>query len=92
MTDIIPSIDDVMRRTAIGGGFHEWRTVGGAIRLTSAELRPILEDAYDSSMPDWVALADFEDELEDDDDPWGLYDAIADQSLSPADRNPSLCR
>jgi hypothetical protein len=61
MTQSIPSVDDVLARTHLGGHFHEWGVAGGAIRVTSAELRPALEAAYDPLMPDWPAMVEIND-------------------------------
>jgi hypothetical protein len=56
----IPTVDDVLTSTAIGGGFHNWAVEGGTIRLPEALLRPVLEAAYDSTMPDWPALVEID--------------------------------
>ena len=55
-----PTVDDVLASTAIGNGFHDWAVQGGTIRLTEAELRPALEAAYDSTMPDWIVMVDID--------------------------------
>jgi hypothetical protein len=56
----IPTVDDVLTSTAIGGGFHDWAVQGGTIRLPEALLRPVLEAAYDPTMPDWPALVEID--------------------------------
>lgn len=57
-----PTVDEVMRCTEIGGGYHEWRfSDRPAIRLNSSDLRLILEDAYQSGQsayPYWVPGAE----------------------------------
>jgi hypothetical protein len=61
MTQPIPTIDDVLARTHLGGHFHEWGADGGVIRVTRAELRPALEAAYDPTMPNWPAMVEIDD-------------------------------
>ena len=56
----VPTVEQVLDSTAIGGGFHVWAVIGGSITLTTDVLRPLLEEAYDPNMPDWVALVDVE--------------------------------
>jgi hypothetical protein len=58
--DRIPTVDKVLDDSAIGGGFHRWAVIGGSIMLSTDQLRPLLEEAYDPNMPDWVALVDVE--------------------------------
>ena len=55
---IAPTVDEILGSTHVGGDFHEWRTEGGSVCLTRAELLPALEAAYDSMMPDWPATVD----------------------------------
>lgn len=57
----VPTVDDVLTRTHIGGQLHEWNADGGVIRVTRAELRQALEDAYDPTMPDWPAMVELAD-------------------------------
>ena len=38
-----------------------WRIDGGEIEIQESELRPVLEEAYDENMPNWVALISYED-------------------------------
>jgi hypothetical protein len=45
----------------LGSHFHEWGADGGVIRVTRAELRQALEDAYDPTMPDWPAMVEVQD-------------------------------
>ena len=54
--------DEVLTMTALSGGFHQWRCEGGAIQLTTEELRPALEEAYDSSNPNWQTLIRWDDD------------------------------
>ncbi len=56
MAQPIPTVADVLARTHLGGHYHEWGADGGAIRVTRAELRQALEDAYDPLMPNWPAI------------------------------------
>jgi hypothetical protein len=56
----IHTVDDVLASTAIGNGFHDWAVEGGTIQLPEALLRPVLEAAYDSTMPDWPALVEID--------------------------------
>jgi hypothetical protein len=58
----VPTVDEMLESTAVGNGFHDWGVEGGVIRVTAAELRPVLEAAYDSSNPNWVALIDCDEE------------------------------
>lgn len=55
---IVPTVDEMLERTRVGSGLHEWPVEGGTIRVTRAELLPALEAAYDSIMPDWPATVD----------------------------------
>jgi len=57
-----PTADDLLARTHLGGRhFHEWRADGGVIRVTRAELCPILGNAYDPTMPDWPSMVEIDD-------------------------------
>jgi hypothetical protein len=53
-----PTVDDLLNSTAIGNGQHRWSVEGGAITVDRATLRQALENAYDSSMPDWPAMVE----------------------------------
>lgn len=55
---IIPTVDEVLSDTAIGCGYHDFAVPGGTVRLTEAQLRPALEAAYDSTMPDWIVMVE----------------------------------
>jgi hypothetical protein len=57
---IVPTVEQVLDDSAIGGGFHCWAVIGGSITLSTDRLRFLLEEAYDPNMPDWVALVDTE--------------------------------
>ena len=57
----VPTVDDILARTHLGGRFHEWGADGGVIRVSHAELRQALEDAYDPTMPDWPSMVEIED-------------------------------
>ncbi len=64
MLDIMTAItpDEMLDSTAIGCGFHSWGCETGSIRVTADELRPVLQAAYDPSMPDWPSLIGWDDE------------------------------
>ena len=47
--------------THIWNNIHRWPAEGGAIEITTAELRPALEAAYDPTMPNWPAMVEIED-------------------------------
>jgi hypothetical protein len=57
----VPTVDEILTRTHLGGHFHEWGADGGAIRVTRDELRLALEDAYDPTMPDWPSMVEIDD-------------------------------
>jgi hypothetical protein len=61
MTQPIPTVDNLLDRTHIGGHFHQWGADGGVIRVTRHELRPALEAAYDPTLPDWPAMVEIDD-------------------------------
>jgi hypothetical protein len=56
-----PTVDDLLQSTAIGNGLHDWPCSGGAIRVSTDDLRQALEDAYDPMMPNWPALVEIDD-------------------------------
>ena len=56
-----PTVDEVLAETSINCGMHRWAVEGGSLYLTTAQLRPYLEAAYDAADPDWVALVDTEE-------------------------------
>ena len=60
MTAITP--DELLASTSIGCGFHDWSCEGGTIRVTTDELRPVLQEAYDPNMPGWPSLITWDDE------------------------------
>ena len=60
MTAITP--DELLESTYIGSGLHLWGVDGGSIKVHVAELRPVLEEAYDPSMPNWPSLITWDDE------------------------------
>jgi hypothetical protein len=57
----VPTVDEIPADTAIGNGFHRWAVEGGSIQLSTAQLRPCLEEAYDAADSDWVALSGAEE-------------------------------
>jgi hypothetical protein len=73
----VPTVEQVLADTAIGCGLHRWAVEGGSIQLSTDQLHPCLEEAYDwgglgwlwrlgghsgAADPDWVALVDAEAE------------------------------
>ena len=54
--------DELLASTSVGRGFHDWSCEGGTIRVTTDELRPVLQEAYDPSMPNWPSLISWDDE------------------------------
>jgi hypothetical protein len=61
MTQPIPTVDDLLANTHIWNNVHRWHVEGGAIEITTAELRQALEDAYDPTMPDWPSMVEIEE-------------------------------
>ena len=57
----VPTVNDVLGSTHLGGHFHEWSIDGGVIRVTRDELRPALEAAYDATDANWPALVELAD-------------------------------
>ena len=57
----VPTVTDLLARTHIGFGLHEWSTDADVFRLTRAELRQALEDAYDPLRPNWPAMVVIDD-------------------------------
>jgi hypothetical protein len=57
----VPTVKQVLAFTAIGCGRHRWACEGGSIEISSGDLRPLLEDAYDSTCPNWMAFVDTEE-------------------------------
>lgn len=60
MTQLSPTVDDVLARTHLGGHFHAWGADGGVIQVTRAKLRAALEAAYDPNLPDWQSTVELE--------------------------------
>ena len=52
----VPTVDEILTRTQMGPDLNWWSANGGAIRISRAELRQALEDAYDQEMADWPAI------------------------------------
>lgn len=61
-----PTVDDVLGRTVVGCGWHDFPTEGGPIRIRTADLRATLEEAYDPAMPDWLAMVWLDEDSMDD--------------------------
>jgi hypothetical protein len=56
----VPTVDEILTRTHLGGHFHEWETDDGVLRVTRDDLRQALEDAYDPEMADWPAMVEID--------------------------------
>jgi hypothetical protein len=54
----VPTVDDVLARTASGDGYHRWPVPGGIIQIKTAKLRPLLKKSYHPAKPDWTAMVD----------------------------------
>jgi hypothetical protein len=61
MAQPIPTVEFMLDATLISNGIHRWPADGGAIEISTAELRQALEDAYDPTMPNWSAMVEIED-------------------------------
>jgi hypothetical protein len=60
MTQPIPTVESMLDATLISNGIHRWPAEGGAIEITTDELRSALEDAHDPTMPNWPAMVEIE--------------------------------
>ena len=60
MTAITP--DELLASTSVGNDIHSWKVNDGSIDVHVDELRPVLEEAYDPSMPNWPSLISWDDE------------------------------
>jgi len=56
-----PTVDQILKSTAIGGGQHLWPVPGGSVMLKTADLRSVLENAHDSLMPNWPSMVELGD-------------------------------
>ena len=56
MNQPIPTVEYMLGATLISNGIYRWPTEGDTIEITTAELRPALEDAYDPTMPNWPSM------------------------------------
>lgn len=61
--DLVPTVADLLEQTAIGNGLHRWAVEGGSIEVPDNVLRYVLEDAYDSTNPNWVASVAYDDSI-----------------------------
>lgn len=61
--DVVPTVADLLEQTAIGNGLHRWAVEGGSIEVPDNVLRYVLEDAYDSTNPNWVASVAYDDSI-----------------------------
>ncbi len=59
--DYVPTVEDILNETATGGGWHVFSVEGGAITVSTYELRPALEAAYDLSMAAWPSMVEIEE-------------------------------
>ena len=57
-----PTVEDLLRQTSIGFNLHLWAAEGGSIQVTTEELRPMLENAYDPNMTAWPSLISWDEE------------------------------
>jgi hypothetical protein len=60
MDEIIPTVDDILNQTAVGCGWHDWPTEGGTIRVSTEQLRPALEAAYDCTTAAWPSMVEID--------------------------------
>jgi len=56
--EVIPTVEDVLQETRTIEGWHQF----GEYTLETSKLRPLLEQAYDSTMPNWPATVALFDE------------------------------
>jgi hypothetical protein len=56
MPDPVLTVEAMLAATLISNGIHRWAVEGGAIEVTTEQLRVALKDAYDPTMPDWPAM------------------------------------
>jgi len=56
----VPTVDEILTRTQMGPDLNWWSANGGAIRISRAELRQALEDAYDPLMPNWPTMVEID--------------------------------
>ena len=61
--DLVPTVSDLLEQTATSNGLHRWAVEGGSIEVPADVLRPILEEAYDHSNPNWVAAVAYGDSI-----------------------------
>ena len=56
--------EELLNNTAIGNGFHLWGVEGGRIQVTTEELEPVLQEAYDShaDMEQWYCMISWDEE------------------------------
>ena len=55
-----PAVEFMLDVTLISHGIHCWPTEGGEIQIATDELRPLLEAAYDPTMPNWTAMVEID--------------------------------
>ena len=61
--DLVLTVADLLNQTAIGNGLHRWVCEGYSIEVPSDVLRPILEQAYDETNPNWAAAIAYDDSI-----------------------------
>lgn len=59
--DYVPTVNDILNQTATSNGWHVFSVEGGAITVSTDELRPALEAAYDPCMAAWPSMAEIEE-------------------------------
>lgn len=61
MTELTPTVEDLLNETAVSNGWHDVAVEGGTIRISAEAARMVFEEAYDPSMPNWPAMITEED-------------------------------
>jgi hypothetical protein len=62
------TVEQVLADCYESNGCYRFGVEGGSVLLSAADLRPLLEEAYDPYMPDWVAMVVIPDDTADDDE------------------------
>jgi hypothetical protein len=60
MTQPIPTVESILDATRISHRVHRWPTEGGAIEITTDELRLALEVAYDPLSNNWLSMVEID--------------------------------
>lgn len=59
--DYVPTVEDILNETATSNGWHVFSVEGGAITISTCELRLALEAAYDPCIAAWPSMVEIED-------------------------------